>query len=415
MASSESEKILNTVLDLGAALIRCGADTHKTEKHLYRICAGYGFKDSNIWVIPSNIQASTTDQEGNTYTMIRHVRSGSTDYSRLAELNDFARKLSKTPMGSEELRRVYDRIMNSRPQPLWIFCLAGILGGLGFGIFFNCDVMDALVTGIVSLIVALLGRRLSRFEKNPLIYNFILSFVSEMLILLCVRAGFGHHTGYITIGVVMLLISGIGATNGFKDLMHLDTMSGVLKLTESLLGAAGIAVGIGLPLFIFRSWGITSPGEMMMVNPSHALSLISGTIGCIGFGLWFNVKWKHVPFCGIGAFITWGVYRLISSLTGGSFLPVLGASAVCAGYAQLIARITRAPSTIFMRVSVYPLVPGAALYYMMNGIVFAETDLAFEKCISLFSTCFAIVLGIMIVEVIVRCIRKAGGKLPTIE
>ena len=68
-----------------------------------------------------------------------------------------------------------------------------------------------------------------------------------------------------------------------------------------------------------------------------------------------------------------------------------------------------------MRVSVYPLVPGAALYYMMNGIVFAETDLAFEKCISLFSTCFAIVLGIMIVEVIVRCIRKAGGKLPTIE
>ena len=39
--------------------------------------------------------------------------------------------------------------------------------------------------------------------------NAIISFIVEAFILLSVRLGLGHHSDYITVGVVMLLISGI--------------------------------------------------------------------------------------------------------------------------------------------------------------------------------------------------------------
>ena len=87
--------------------------------------------------------------------------------------------------------------------------LAGVLGGTGFAVFFNCDPADSIVTAIASLVIVLIGDALSRIETNPLIFNAIISFIVEILILLSVNLGIGHHSGNITVGVVMLLISGM--------------------------------------------------------------------------------------------------------------------------------------------------------------------------------------------------------------
>ena len=409
---TESKELLGTILDIGAALIQCGAETHKTEKNLYRMCDSFGFVDCNIWVIPSDIQASVTTSDGNVITMIRHVRIGSVNYARLYELNDLARSVAEGMVTPENLKQRYEQIKSRDIQKAYVRYLAGILGGTGFAVFFNCNFWDAVVAGVASFLVAFLGRKLSQFEKNPLVYNFVLSFISETLIVLAVHNGIGHHVGDITVGVVMLLISGIGATNGIKDLMHLDTVSGILKLTESLLGAIGIAVGMGLSLFMTKSWATET---VAAVNSSEIISLAACVIGCVGFSLWFNVKLKHLALCALGAFLTWGVYLITKTLTVGTFIPIMIASIVCAFYAQLISRIAKAPSTIFMSIAFFPLVPGAALYYMMCGLVTTESELAFSSAIVLAKTCFAIVLGIMVVEVIVRCVRKAIGKLPTIE
>ena len=63
-----------------------------------------------------------------------------------------------------------------------------------------------------------------------------------------------------------------------------------------------------------------------------------------------------------------------------------------------MARIQKCPAPIFQTVAIFPLIPGATLYYMMHGAVTGDTSLFLAKAEALVLTCFGIVLGFMAVE-----------------
>ncbi len=390
------EKILGIILDMGGAMIRSGAETHRVEDSLYRLCHSYGFTACNIWVVPSNIQATVTASGGRDLTLIRHSRRTGVNSERLDKPNDLSRRACAEKPGPESLKAQFDQALATAPRPRWVDYGAGVLAGAGFGVFFNCDALDALTAVMASLLITYLVRVLGRREENPLILNFLVSSVAELFILLAVRLGLGHHAGYITVGVVMLLISALGATNGLRDLVHLDTLSGVMNITASLTGAMGIALGIALPLLLLRGWG---DNEIMVLNPSVPVELISCTVACVGFALWFHVKGRRVLFCGLGALATWSVFLLCLRLTGSPFAATFFASVFCGFYAQIMARLHKSPATIFLTVCVFPLIPGAALYYMMYGFVTRDIAFALGKGAELLLNCFGIVLGCMAVEV----------------
>ena len=392
--------LLGTIMDIGVEMLRNGAETWRTEDSLYRLASSYGFTKCYFWVVPSNIQGTVTCPDGNCVTQIRNIKNTGIDFSRLEDLNSLSRYACKEKMGLTTLRTKLEEIIHAKEQPVWLNYLAGVIAGTGFGIFFQCDLLDAAVCACASLLITFLGRRLRKRESNPLILNFIISFLSELFIIGCVLVGFGHHIGYITIGVVMLMISALGATNGIRDMVHLDTLSGAINLTQSLTGAAGIALGMSLPLLLFK---ITDTNEIVTMSyDTWWLQLISCAVGCVGFAFWFRVKYRKVFACALGAFLTWGAFLVFSMLLESRFTSAIAATVVCALYAQVAARILKAPSTIFQTVAVFPLIPGSSLYYMMYGLLVRNSELAVSKGRELIVTCLGIVLGMMIVEVIVR-------------
>ena len=105
---------------------------------------------------------------------------------------------------------------------------------------------------IASFFVVFLGRKIAKYEGNPFVYNFVISFLVELGIILSVHLGIGDHSGRITIGVVMLLISGLGTTNGIRDLLHKDIVSGFMNILDSILGAGAIAMGIAFAIVILK-------------------------------------------------------------------------------------------------------------------------------------------------------------------
>ena len=397
------EKILGLILDIGVTMIRSGAETPRVEDSLYRISAAYGFTNNNFWVVPSNIQATVVGKNGNYLTQIRHVRRAGIDYDRLDQLNNLSRFACANTPDEETLQSMLDSIQNAMPQNVLLNYLGGILGAVGFGIFFNCDGSDAVSAAMAAILVVFLSRKLSRRERNPLVFNFLISFAAECLILLLARSGIGHHTGTITVGVIMLLISALGTTNGVKDLIHLDTLSGVMNITMSLAGAGGIAIGIALPLLLFRE---LNTQEVMQLETNVMVSLLSCTVGCVGFALWFDVRREKILYCAAGAFLTWGIYLIFTRITGIQFVATVCAAIGCGLYAQIVARIDKAPATIFSTVSIFPLIPGSSLYYAMYGIVLQNRQLAQEKTTELILACVGIVLGFLDVEVLSRYIWR---------
>ena len=245
-------KILELILDIGEEMLNSGAEIDRVEDSLYRLCRSYGFVSRDCWVISSNIQITAETADGDIYTQIRHVKGGEMNFDRLDYLNNLSRKVCAGTPDAPELRRMLDEVLARPGQPRWLHYIAGVLGGAGFAVFFNCDLVDGIVAVLASVIIVALGDWLGRIENNPLIFNAIISFIVEIFIILAVRLGIGHHAGNITVGVVMLLISGIGFTNGIINLLHKDTLSGVINMSKALLGATGIAIGIALPILIAK-------------------------------------------------------------------------------------------------------------------------------------------------------------------
>ena len=246
------KQILKVILDIGEQMINSGAEITRVEDSLYRLCRSYGFIKVNCWVISSNIQATVETPDGDIFTQIRHVPGGEMNFDRLDYLNALSRKVCRQTPDAPELRSRLDEVLARPVQPKWVHYLAGVLGGTGFAVFFNCNVADSIVAMIASLLIVALGDALSKIETNPLIFNAIISFIVEIFILLSVELGLGDHSGNITVGVVMLLISGIGFTNGIINLLHRDTLSGIINISKAMLGATGIAIGIALPILLMK-------------------------------------------------------------------------------------------------------------------------------------------------------------------
>ena len=80
--------------------------------------------------------------------------------------------------------------------------------------------------------------------KNKVLFNFLAAFCVGSLISLACRALPALHGDKIIIGDIMLLIPGLAFTNAVKDIFIGDTISGVMRLIETILWAAALALGL---------------------------------------------------------------------------------------------------------------------------------------------------------------------------
>ena len=147
--------------------------------------------------------------------------------------------------------------------------------------------------------------------------------------------------------------------------------------------------------------------EGFMLTPSIPMQLISCTIACIGFAMWFKVRGRKVFYSGVGAFITWGIYALIYEIEPSNFLATLIAAVFVGFYAFIMSRVNKAPSTIFLTASVFPFDSQDRTYnYMMYGFVSNDSALISSEGVLLATTCLAIAFGFNIVDVVSRVIMS---------
>lgn len=396
-------KIVQGILDIGESMLKSGAENFRLEDSLYRMCKSYGFVRYDVFVIPSNIQITVETPEGEFITQVRKIESFDMHFDRLDYLNDLCRYVCRNTPDETELRQRYEEVLSRPPQRWFTHYVASIMGGTGFAVFFGSNFEDAIVAVIVSLMIAIVGKWLSEREPNLMAYNLILSFLAEVIIIVSTRNGLGSHPERIMIGIVMLLISGLSTTNGIREILQRDYISGAINIMNSILGAAGIACGTALAMLLLD--GVAAEGYVL--NHSVLIQLISCTIACVGFAFIFKVRGRQVIYSGIGAFITWGIYVVVYEMKPSNFLATLVAAVFVAFYAFIMSRVNKAPSTIFLTASVFPLIPGPNLFYMMYGFASQNNEMAWTETIVLIVTCLGIAFGFNIVDIVTRSIANA--------
>ena len=96
---------------------------------------------------------------------------------------------------------------------------------------------------------------------------------------------------------------------------------------------------------------------------------VSGSLGTLGFVLMCNIRVKKLPFAVLGSLFVVIIWFFVSMFTTDVFLPNLIATMFGTLYSEIMARVTKAPTTIYLIPSIITLVPGSRLYYTMSDLV----------------------------------------------
>lgn len=135
------------------------------------------------------------------------------------------------------------------------------------------------------------------------------------------------------------------------------------------------------------------------------VQIIAALVGSVGFAIFFKMKGRQIALAGIGGAVTWMVYLFVQSFVTGYFVPYFAAAVFVAVYAEIMARINRAPATIFLTAAAVPLIPGGSLYYTMAGLVNKDEVLFTQSGEAAIVIALAIAMGFVVVAVVTRYIR----------
>lgn len=409
-------KLLQYVLDIAEEMLVAGAEVNRVEDSIERMISSYGcsWDRVNAFITTTNIQTTFEDPEGNIITQIRRVKRSDTNFDRLDYLNDLSRYICANKPGLDELRERYNEVMSRPYNAPWVRFLSGIMVAGGFCIFFGGSVFDGLISSIVSLLIVFLLNYLRRFNINQMAIIFATSVIAGIASILLCSLGLAN-LDKVLIGEIMLMIPGIAMTNAVRDMLLGDIATGLLRLANALIVAGAIALGIAAPLALFKGLanlsliGIKVPFIMVPIrsgNIARIIQIITAFIGCIGFALLFNMKKKQVIYSGIGGALAWVIYLMLADLMGGLFLPTFIASLFIGVYSEIMARVNRAPATIFFTSVAIALIPGASLYYTMDAVLERDMEAAAYNGNNALTIALAISMGIVMVAVVNKVITE---------
>ncbi len=123
---------------------------------------------------------------------------------------------------------------------------------------------------------------------------------------------------------------------------------------------------------------------------------LAAFLGTVAFSLLFSVPKKYYPWCGMIGAAGWVCYRLIQPLTG-EMAAIFFASMLVVFLSRLCAVLESCPVTIFMVAGLFPLIPGAGIYWTVYELVVDNAEAARMRGLSALQDAIAIVLGIIVV------------------
>ncbi len=133
-------------------------------------------------------------------------------------------------------------------------------------------------------------------------------------------------------------------------------------------------------------------------------------IATFGFAILFNIRGFNVVLAAAGGAAGWLAYLLSMSLSGGPIFSFFIASIAVGMYAELTARIRRAPATTFAICAVIPLVPGGGMYYTMFESIQGNTTRSLELGMATLLTAGAIATGLVLVSSVTNLIVYLAAK-----
>lgn len=250
IAFSAVFKIALTAAEL---LVKNGAEMHRAEETIIRICASHGVQNPGVFVSPTVILIGDDTHDGSTY--IKNIKSRGSNIAKISMVNDFSRKFTAGHIAVSEAMSILKNIDAQKNYPYFLILITAGIGCGIFSVLLGGGIHDFIVTFIATIVAVYLNDKITVFSKTVFLGNFIAGFFVGIITVIFFHIGFVKNLDMIIVGAVLSLVPGVAFTSGIRDFILGDLLSGIARTCEAVLVAVAIAFGIGSVLFGYSLLG----------------------------------------------------------------------------------------------------------------------------------------------------------------
>ena len=401
--------LLDMVTELGYRLAMSGAETFRIEESINRVMEAYGI-NAEAFAIPNCLHVSIETSAGKPMTRMRRIGYHGNDLDAVEKYNNLSRRICREkPEPEIAIRWLEETDASRRQYSLPVYLAGNILGSCGFAIIFGGGLVDCFCAGICGLIVGLVNHFMEHLKANHFFRIIAASFFMALLAYFSSSLGMADNADAVIIGTLMILVPGLVFTNAMRDIIYGDTNSGINRIVQVFLVAAAIALGTGAA-WNFADKLLFIPASAAVIPHCLAVEAIACFVGCTGFFILFNIHGSGGFLCALGGVITWVAYRIINTLGGGEIMAYFFSTMVAALYSETMARIRKCPAISYLVISVFPLIPGAGIYYTTNYLVRGDMSRFAQQGTHTIAIAGAMAVGILLVSTIFKVVTLSRNK-----
>lgn len=405
----EYSKLLDLATELGYELAMSGAETFRIEESITRVLNAYDI-DAEVFVIPNCMHISIEPIIGRPLTRMRRIGSHGNDLDAVERFSGLSRRIcAQKPAPEIAAQWLEETKRQRRFYKLPMYLLGNFLGAFGFSLLFGGSLPDALCSGVCGLAVGIIGRWMDRLGANQFFRTIAAAFPMALLAYAAAVLGLAQNADSVIIGALMLLVPGLLFTNAMRDIIYGDTNSGINRIVQVFLIAMAIALGTAAAWNTSAMlWG--APPEIASLAYSLPLQCVVCAVACYGFAVLFNIHGPGALLCVFGGVLTWVTYILVLRYTGSDLTAYFWGALLAAVYAEAMARIRKYPAISYLVVSIFPLIPGAGVYFTMNHALQGRMDQFASQGMHTAAIAGIMAVGILLVSTSVRLVTTRRHK-----
>lgn len=411
MENNNLSEALEVAAQAGHVMLENGAEISRVEDTMKRISTAYGATERNFFVLSNGIFTTGSKAGAGCYANVEYIPLKGAQMEKIVRINQLAREIEDGKYDVGDARRKVAEIRNSPAKPAWEQLLGAALGSAGFCMLFGGSFLDSAAAFFAGVLVWGAVLLTGRPGVSKIVVNIVCAALATIMCTAFHSIGFGSSLGNMIIGAIIPLIPGVPFTNGIRDIAHEDYIAGITRLMDALFVFFGIALGVCMVFILVGQLDgnvIELHGairDSLTANvPVQTLAAFAGTVG---FAVLFGVPRKEYISCGIVGAIGWAMYFTLESHT--SITPVYNTfltSIVVVILSRCTAIIRQCPITVFMICGLFPLIPGAGVFWTTYFIASNQLRTALSSGLTALYVTLAIVLAV----VVVTGFQKLGKK-----
>ena len=393
---------MDTVVEAGKILMESGAEISRIEDTMAHMANALQIEDFSAYVVNQGIFASGINRAGLQESKIISVPYSSVHLGRLEAVNSLSREIAaqKETIAIGTISSRLQEISKETADPLWKTLLAYFLSTVFLSIAIGSAWPDALASAISVLIMGLVSFFIDKHVRTTVLQTIIkCTIITVSANCLCLL-GVGSHRGFIILGAFLLLVPGALYANSIRELSENNYATGTTLLISSILICLSMAIGavLGTELLPFADQ-ITDYFTLGNSTPLFIfLRTVAAGMGTAAFAFLYHSPSKYYLDQGLMGAVSWLLCMMINI----NFHAPVQAVFISAFAATLLSRLLavrrKCPRTIFLSISIFPLLPGLSLFWSVYLLITGSTSRGLANMHSCFLSAFAIAVAISSVQ-----------------